>query len=155
MSDAKGRMPKGKQMRLVILLAALALSACTPPATQESTEIAETATTADDLATVDTPSVNARVTSPLAVTGTAPANWYFENQFPVSLVDGQGAEIVMAPATPRVNWTENALPKQFDATLTFSVTTETQAVLVLQEDMPGEGETPREVRVPVILIPAS
>lgn len=144
-------------MRTMVLLAALALAACSPPATQEKAEeapAAMTASTADDLATVDTPAANARVTSPLTVTGTAPANWYFENQFPVRLVDAQGAELAAGPATPRVNWTENAEPKVFDATLTFNVSTETPATLVLQEDMPGDGETPREVRVPVILAPA-
>jgi hypothetical protein len=145
-------MPKGKQMRTLVLVAALALAACSPPATQEKAEIApaaETATTADDLASVTTPQANARVTSPLTVTGIAPANWYFENQFPVRLEDSQGNELASAPATPRVNWTENAEPKEFDATLTFTVPFDTQAMLVLQEDMPGEGETPREIRIPV------
>jgi hypothetical protein len=40
-------------------------------------------------------------------------------------------------------------PKEFDATLTFTATG--PAMLVLQEDMPGDGETPREVRVRVVL----
>ncbi|QGZ94406.1 Gmad2 immunoglobulin-like domain-containing protein [Terricaulis silvestris] len=144
-------------MRLIASLAlAAALAACSPPSspTPEAPS-AESATLAPDatLTTVSAPAANARVTSPLAVTGTAPANWYFENQFPVRLVDAQGVEIAMAPATPRVNWTENAEPKEFDAQLSFSVTRETPATLVLQEDMPGEGEAPREVRVPVILAP--
>lgn len=95
------------------------------------------------------PAANARVTSPLRVTGVAPANWYFENQFPVRLEDAQGNVIAEAPATPRVNWTENADPKEFDAELTFTATG--PATLVLQEDMPGEGETPRDVRVAVVL----
>jgi hypothetical protein len=102
---------------------------------------------------VDTPAANARVASPLAVTGIAPANWYFENQFPVRLLDAQGAEIAFAPAHPRVNWTENAEPKQFDAELSFDVESDTAATLVLQEDMPREGETPRQVRIPVTLLP--
>jgi hypothetical protein len=141
-------------MRLIAFaLLAAALAACSQPAPEAETPTAETAVAAD-VATVGAPLVNARVTSPIAVTGTAPANWYFENQFPVRLIDAQGTEITMAPATPRVNWTENAEPKTFDAQLTFSVAAETPATLVLQEDMPREGETPRETRVPVVLLPA-
>lgn len=129
----------------------LALAACTPPATDAPSAPSQDLRSGGAVAQVDAPLAGARVTSPLTVTGTAPANWYFENQFPVRLVDAQGAEIAFAPATPRVNWTENAEPKQFDASLTFSVTADTPATLVLQEDMPGEGEEPREVRVDVVL----
>jgi hypothetical protein len=98
---------------------------------------------------VTSPAANASVTSPLHVTGIAPANWYFENQFPVRLLDAQGNVIAQAAATPRVNWTENANPKEFDATLSFTATG--PATLVLQQDMPREDAAPAEVRVPVVL----
>lgn len=129
-----------------------ALAACSPPASApaDAGSAATTQTTAPtvgDLAQVSTPTANAAVTSPLHVTGVAPANWYFENQFPIRLVDAQGRVLAEAAATPRVNWTENAEPKAFDATLTFTATG--AATLVLQEDMPDG--TPREVRVPVTL----
>jgi hypothetical protein len=129
-----------------------ALAACSPPP-PEAPEAAPPAETAaiGELAQVDAPQAGARVTSPLTITGIAPANWYFENQFPVRLIDANGAEIAFAPATPRVNWTENAEPKHFDATLEFSVSADTPAILVLEEDMPGEGEEPRQVRVDVVL----
>lgn len=100
------------------------------------------------------PSRGARVTSPLRIAGVAPAGWYFENQFPVSLVDARGQTIAQAPAHPDVNWTENAEPKAFALDLPFSVSTETAAELVLQEDMPAEGEAPREVRIAVVLVPS-
>jgi hypothetical protein len=141
-------------MRLIIVSLLVALAACSQPAPEAPAPPVETTAANPDAATVDTPAANARVTSPVTVTGTAPANWYFENQFPVRLVDAQGGEITMAPATPRVNWTENAEPKVFDAQLTFSVAAETPATLVLQEDMPREGAAPRETRVPVVLLPA-
>ena len=102
-----------------------------------------------DVATVSAPAANATVRSPLHVTGIAPANWYFENSFPVSLVDARGNTIAEAPATPRVNWMENTEPKEFDATLTFTATG--AATLVLQEDNSGDRPTPRETRVPVVL----
>jgi hypothetical protein len=140
--------------RALVLLsvAALALSACSQPS-ENADDPPPPAAIAADVATVATPAADARVTSPLTVSGVAPAGWFFENSFPVRIIDAQGEEIAMAPATPRVNWTEPG-DKEFDATLTFSVSTETPATIVLQEDMPGEGARPRETRVPVILTPA-
>lgn len=141
---------------LLTLTTACGLAACSPPpsAPADAGSAATTQTTAPsaavgELAQVSAPTANAAVTSPLHVTGVAPANWYFENQFPIRLVDAQGRVLAEAAATPRVNWTDNAEPKAFDATLTFTATG--AATLVLQEDMPREDATPREVRVPVTL----
>jgi len=139
-------------MRLLLSLIIGALVACSPPPAPDAPETTSIADAA--LATVTTPSPNARVSSPLAVSGVAPANWYFENQFPVRLLDARGAEIAFAPATPRVNWTANAAPKAFDAELAFTVTADTPATLVLQEDMPRDDAAPRELRVPIVLTPA-
>jgi hypothetical protein len=114
-------------------------------------QTAPSAVTVSDVAVVSAPAANAMVHSPLHITGIAPANWYFENSFPVRLVDAQGNTIAEAPATPRVNWMENSEPKVFDATLTFSATG--PATLILQEDNSGDRPTPRETRVPVTLAP--
>lgn len=147
------------------LFATLALAACSPaPAPSETPTAPQVATPAAPaasatlaadapLAIIMSPSRGARVTSPLRIAGVAPAGWYFENQFPVTLVDAHGQTIAQAPAHPDVNWTENAEPKAFALDLPFSVTSETAAQLVLQEDMPREGEAPREVRIPVVLVP--
>ena len=137
-------------MRFILLLGAvLAFGACSPqPATETPAETAAVAETTVELATVTTPASGAIVTSPLQVSGVAPANWFFENQFPVRLLDASGAEITMAPAHPRVSWTDPG-PKEYDAELTFTATG--PAVLVLEEDMPGEGNEPRQVRIPVVL----
>jgi len=142
---------------LTIVLAVCALSACSPPAptapsagsAETTLATAPTAVPVTDVASVTAPAANATVTSPLHVTGVAPANWYFENSFPVQLVDAQGNTIAEAPATPRVNWMENTEPKEFAATLTFSATG--PATLVLQEDNSGDRPMPRETRVPVVL----
>ena len=140
----------------IFVLATFLLAACSPPATTPSdpatpsTEASAPAPAPSaDVAQVTSPAANASVTSPLHVTGIAPANWYFENQFPVRLLDAQGNVIAQAAATPRVNWTENANPKEFDATLSFTATG--PATLVLQQDMPREDAAPAEVRVPVTL----
>ena len=136
-------------MRAALIIGlALALAACSPQPAPEAPETAPAAEAAIELATVSTPASGARVTSPLQVSGVAPANWYFENQFPVRLINANGEEIASAPAHPRVNWTEPG-PKEFDAELSFTATG--PATLVLEEDMPGEGNEPRQVRVPVVL----
>jgi hypothetical protein len=131
-----------------IALAALALGACSPAmqnAPERSGEM--------QVAVVSAPQPGARVSSPLRVSGVAPADWFFENQFPVRLLDQAGEELAFAPATPRVNWTEPG-DKQFDAELSFEVAGETPATLVLQEDMPGDQAPPREVRIPLTLAPS-
>lgn len=141
-------------MRMRIILAALALAACSPqpasapPAEPAAAEVEAPLTTA----TITTPAPNARVTSPLTVSGRAPAGWFFENQLPVQLLDAQGAVITQAPATPRINWTEPG-DKDYDATLTFTVTRETPATLVVMQDMPGEGQEPKQTRIDVVLAP--
>ncbi|MBL8546828.1 MAG: hypothetical protein JNL81_10205 [Hyphomonadaceae bacterium] len=136
-------------MRFVVLLgAALVFGACSPQPATEAPAPASAVETTTELATVTTPASGAHVTSPLQVSGVAPADWFFENQFPVGLIDANGAEIAMAPAHPRVSWTDPG-PKEYDAELTFTATG--PATLVLEEDMPGEGNEPRQVRIPVVL----
>jgi hypothetical protein len=103
---------------------------------------------------VASPEAYAPVTSPISVHGTAPASWFFENQFPVRLESVHGDVIAEAPAHPRTNWTEPG-PKVFDVELSFDVVEETGAILVLEEDMPGEGEEPRRVLLPITLLPTS
>lgn len=100
---------------------------------------------------VDAPTSNARVTSPMSVEGVAPGDWYFEAVFPMELkVDGK--VIAEAPARAMTDW-QTPGPKRFTGWMAFSVTEETQAMLVLSEDMPGEGKTPRTVEIPVVLTP--
>lgn len=136
-------------MRTVLIIGAvLAFAACSQQPTSETPEAAPVAEAEMELATVSTPASGARVTSPLQVSGVAPANWFFENQFPVRLVDASGAEIASAPARPRVSWTDPG-PKEFDTELSFTVTG--PATLILEEDMPGEGNEPRQVRIPIVL----
>ena len=137
-------------MRVALMLGVvLALASCSPQPASEAPSGAPVVEDARvELATVSAPESGARVTSPLLVSGVAPADWFFENQFPVRLLDASGAEIASAPATPSVSWTDPG-PKEFSAELTFTVTG--AATLVLEEDMPGEGNEPRQVRIPVIL----
>lgn len=136
-------------MRIALIIGAmLTLAACSPRPASETPEASGVVESTIELATVSAPLSGARVTSPLHVSGVAPANWFFENQFPVRLIGANGEEIASAPAHPRVSWTDPG-PKEFDTELSFSAIG--SATLVLEEDMPGEGNEPRQVRIPVVL----
>ncbi len=132
----------------------LALAACSPPAQQQPAETPVTTVEAPSSApvVVTSPMVGARVTSPLSVDGAAPGDWYFEAQFPLELRAADGTVLAEAPARAQSDWMTEA-PVPFRGELTYRVTQDTPATLVLQEDMPGEGATPREITIPVVLAP--
>lgn len=136
--------------RLVLAALGLLLAACSEPQ-----QPAQTTAVAPDTASaviVNTPAPNARVTSPFVVEGTATGDWYFEAQFPAQLIGADGALIAEAPARAQSNWMTEA-PVPYRAEFSFTVTAETPATLVLQEDMPADNANPREVRIPVVLEP--
>jgi hypothetical protein len=146
-------------MRFILPFAALAcaLAACSPAptATDQSKQqppvmVAPTDAT---MASVTAPLMGSHNKSPLAVSGIAPNNWYFEASFPVTLIGPDGQVIAQMPAQAQSDWTVQG-PVLFKAQLNFVVLRETQATLVLREDMPGENNPmPREVRIPVVLEP--
>jgi hypothetical protein len=142
-------------MRGLVSVMALALVACSPNPAQKSAEpaappAAEAPRT--ELATVATPLAGERAVSPLVATGIAPGDWYFEAVFAASLVGADGKVIAEAPARAQTDWTAPG-PKVFVAELPFTVTADTPATLILQEDMPPEDAPPREVRIQVVLTP--
>ena len=159
--------------------AVLMLAACTPEAppaapepTPEQVEAPVTTPAATALAaneipapageiTVTSPAPGARVTSPLVVEGVASNTWFFEGVFPAELAF-EGEVITQGPAEQQApdNWT-NPGPVKFKATLTFDVTKEQPAELILREDMPrpvspdsDEPGPARTLRIPVVLAPA-
>ena len=165
-------------MKTRALIALVALSACAPepkppeapPAVEQvSPDVAPPATPSDAMKykpapegeiTVASPLAGARVSSPLVAEGVAINNWFFEGQFVAELVV-DGEVITMAPAMQSgdKNWTDPG-PVQFKAELTFDVTHDTNAELILSEDMPeminpdtDERGPARSVRIPVVLVP--
>lgn len=163
-------------MRLAVL-AVIALAACAPGSNVSGTADDAPQTSADaalpsaPLAegeipapageiTLSSPVAGAPVSSPLVVEGVAINSWMFEGVFPVELaVDGE--VIAQAPAQQQApdNWT-NPGPVRFKAELTFTVTEEKNAVLILREDSPRpvspESDVAgpaRTVRIPVTLLP--
>jgi len=139
-------------MRIAALLV-LALAACSPPAEQPAATTAEIAQTEGVSIVVAEPQTGAHVSSPLHVAGTAPGDWFFEAQFPAELRAADGALIAEAPARAQSDWmTESPVP--YAADLEFDVERETQATLVLKEDMPSGLPGQREISIPVVLEPA-
>jgi len=138
-------------LSLPLAAAALALLACSPP--QSPPPAPAPAPQSDVTVVVASPQPGARVTSPLRVEGTAPGDWYFEAQFPAQLRGANGELLAEAPALAQSEWMTEA-PVPYVAELQFSVAQETQATLVLQEDMPGDEANPREVVISVVLLPA-
>jgi len=100
------------------------------------------------------PEPNAIVTSPLTVTGKARGTWYFEANFPVRLLDGNGREIAVIPAQAQGEWmTTNFVP--FNVILNFTNPTTTIGTLVLEKDNPsGLPEHADELRIPVRFNPS-
>lgn len=140
---------------LMFLVLAAGLAACSPPPTEkaEAPPAVAPAVAQTGGASVDGVGEGARLTSPATLEGIAPKNWYFEASFPAMLVGADGRVIAEAPAQAQSDWTApNNDPIRFRIQLTFSVSQDTPATLVLQEDQPGENNPPaRETRIPVVL----
>jgi len=111
-----------------------------------------------DLIRIDSPRPNQIVESPLAITGQARGNWFFEADFPVLLLNDKGVTIASGVATAKddpaneggAGWmTENFVP--FEAKLEFLAVAGSRGELVLKKDNPsGLLENDDALRVPVI-----
>ena len=97
---------------------------------------------------INSPKVNALVSSPLTVTGEA-SGWYFEGSFPVTLLDANGKILVQFYATAQGDWmTSDFVP--FISKLTFPKPTTDTGTLVLIKDNPsGLPENDESVSIPV------
>lgn len=97
---------------------------------------------------INSPKVNALVSSPLTVTGEA-SGWYFEGSFPVTLLDANGKILVQFYATAQGDWmTSDFVP--FISKLTFPKPTTDTGTLVLMKDNPsGLPENDESVSIPV------
>jgi len=137
-------------LRISALLAAFAIAACSQPAQPPAAPQGETIEGVTIV--VETPRVGARVTSPLRVAGVAPGDWFFEAVFPAELRAANGEVIAEAPAEAQRNWMTEA-PVPYVAEIAFDVERETQATLILKEDMPSGLPGQREISVPVVLVP--
>ncbi len=134
---------------------ACALAACAPPQGAPD-EAPAAAAHGEATIAVTAPRPGDHIKSPFVAVGTAPNTWFFEASFPTMLVGPDSRVIAEAPAQAQSDWMTPG-PVNFRAALSFHVDRQTQATLVLQEDMPGEDEDhptgQREIRIPVVLEP--
>lgn len=101
---------------------------------------------------VTTPSQNTLVSSPISITGSAPGTWYFEASFPVRLEDLEGNILAQSYAQAVGEWmTQKQV--EFTSMVEYSVSTETEAVLIFQPDDPAGLGVTEEYRHPVVLLP--
>jgi hypothetical protein len=134
-------------LRALVLLTAIALSACADP---REAKIQRSANAGD--IRIEAPDPDDRIASPLRASGTADNSWYFEAVFPARLMARDGTLIAEAPAIAASDWTRDG-PVPFNVEMAFTVDEETPATLVLEEDMPRDNGNPRQVRIPVVLAP--
>jgi len=118
-----------------------------PPAASSSSAISSVSSSSD--ISVSQPLPNTQVTSPLTVSGEARGSWYFEASFPVRLLDGNGLEIAVTPATALSDWmTTNFVP--YTATLTFATPATATGLLILEKDNPsGLSQNSGSIVIPV------
>jgi len=102
-----------------------------------------------NLIKIDSPRPNAKLSSPLTVTGQARGTWYFEASFPVILVDADNNELGRGVAQAQSDWmTEEFVP--FKATLEFKTPATATGMLLLKKDNPsGLPENDNQLTVPV------
>lgn len=102
-----------------------------------------------DLIKVDAPVANAKVASPLTVTGQARGSWYFEASFPVKLIDANDTVLAQGPAQAQGEWmTTEFVP--FKAVLTFAPPQTATGFLIVHNDNPsGLPQNDKELRIPV------
>jgi hypothetical protein len=136
-------------LRAACLALALTLAACGQGG--ENAPIVRSSRAGD--IQIEAPISGARVSTPLLASGTANNGWYFEAVFPAKLVGADGGVIAEAPAIAASDWTQPG-PVPFNIEMSFTVTAETPATLILEPDMPGENAEAALVEIPVILTPS-
>lgn len=102
-----------------------------------------------DLIRVSTPRPNQTIQSPLVIEGEARGFWFFEADFPVKLLDGNGNLITQGIAQAQSDWmTEDFVP--FQAEIEFDIPETEKGTLILEKDNPsGLPKNADELRIPV------
>lgn len=105
----------------------------------------------NDLIRVFEPSRNEIISSPLAISGEARGNWFFEATFSVRLTDANGMDVPLEPGfiMTEADWmTEDYVP--FEATLSFTPPDTEAGTLFLERANPsGVPENADELQIPI------
>jgi hypothetical protein len=98
---------------------------------------------------VAAPLAEAVVSSPLVVSGEARGSWYFEANFPVTLLDADGKPVVRGYAQAQGEWmTEEFVP--FKAELAFTAPAGASGTLLIEKaNASGLPEHAAELRIPI------
>lgn len=113
---------------------------------------------ADDLIRIHTPTPQARITSPLIVSGKARGNWFFEGSFPIQVVNWDGLIIGEGHATAQGEWTTTEFVP-FTGTISYTLPTGTpynKGTVIFKKDNPSglsEHDDVREVPIFFIEVP--
>lgn len=120
-------------------------------------EIAAHIESKSDLITVAEPEPMSRISSPLIVRGEARGTWYFEADFPISIINESGemiaqwyASAVLDPNDPESTWmTEDFVP--FEGTIEFPIQEEgSTGTLIFHKDNPtGLEEHDDALEIPI------
>lgn len=115
----------------------------------ETRKLTETAR--GDLIRVRSPQPNEEVSSPLVVEGIARGRWFFEGDFPITLLDDKGNVITRSFASALSDWmTDDLVP--FRAQLEFTADAGTRVVLILHKDNPsGVPEYDDQLALPLVV----
>ncbi len=132
-------------LAILAILAGALISFLLIPKTTAPKDVSEKS----ELIRVFNPTVGQIVISPLAITGEARGNWYFEASFPVRILDANNKVLSAKPATALRDWmTTNFVP--FSVKLEFIAPATDTGFLVLAKDNPsGLPEHDDELRIPI------
>jgi hypothetical protein len=90
-----------------------------------------------ELIVISSPQEGDTISSPVTVSGEARGNWYFEASFPVEILDADGRQLGIAPATAQGEWmTEELIP--FLGSIEFATSTTPTGTIVFHKDNPSD-----------------
>lgn len=112
-------------------------------------EVEDYSTGKENLIRVSNPVPNQEITSPFAASGEARGYWFFEASFPISILDGNGNEIVMGIAEAQGEWmTEDFVP--FLSNIVFEKPETSNGTIVFHRDNPsGLPENDNSIEIPI------
>jgi len=128
----------------------------TPSGLSFTEEVAEPAPQApataqiDNLIRVDTPTIGARVGSPLTITGEARGYWFFEASFGVEVRNAQGTVLTEHYIEATEDWmTEEFVPFRGEISFPAQAAGSTGSVVLKRANASGDPERDQELVIPV------
>lgn len=100
---------------------------------------------------ISSPQSNELVKSPLTITGTVPAGWMFEGQFPIKLLDANKNLIVQGIGKEVVpgSWSSGS-PISFNASISFSTTATNGFIQITKDNPSGLPQNDASFEIPVM-----